>query len=158
MSHVAFVPFTGLRVRDRQMLELGMSMPGLQNRKAALGRLPALGVLTLAGMLPAGWTCSYHSIDASDEATAQAILDESPTLVAVSALTASIEGVSVSIVDRPEIETQTGADGRFVFHARPLQATETIVVRFQKENTATTRALSVIEGRSHDIGTIVLPI
>jgi hypothetical protein len=28
MPHVVFVPFTGLRVREQEMLELGMSLPG----------------------------------------------------------------------------------------------------------------------------------
>ena len=30
MPHVAFAAFTGLRVRDQEMLELGMALPGLR--------------------------------------------------------------------------------------------------------------------------------
>ncbi|MBT4867510.1 MAG: hypothetical protein HON53_20590 [Planctomycetaceae bacterium] len=60
MPHVAFVPQTGLRVKAEEILELGMTLPGLRNRADALSELPALGMLTLAGMTPQSWTCSYH--------------------------------------------------------------------------------------------------
>ena len=32
MPHVALVPFTGFRVREEEMLALGMSLPGLKRR------------------------------------------------------------------------------------------------------------------------------
>lgn len=92
MPHVAFVPFTGFRVRDREMLELGMAMPGLRARAGAIGRLPALGLLTLAGMNPPSWSASYHESGGSDaQELADHIIALRPDLVAVSALTASIE-------------------------------------------------------------------
>ncbi len=56
MPHVAFVPLTGFRVREAEMRELGMSLPGLPDRALALAELPALGVLNLAGMTPSQWT------------------------------------------------------------------------------------------------------
>lgn len=90
MPHVSFVPFTGLRVREQRLLELGMSLPGLTERGAAIAELPALGLLTLAGMLPEEWTGSYHPASNSSEELAAAIIAERPTLVAISALTASI--------------------------------------------------------------------
>src|SRR5436305_1307177 len=37
MPHVAFVPFTGFRVREPEMLELGMTLPGLRHRAGASG-------------------------------------------------------------------------------------------------------------------------
>jgi hypothetical protein len=43
---------TGFRVREPQMRELGMSLHGLQQRASAIAELPALGVLTLAGLTP----------------------------------------------------------------------------------------------------------
>ncbi len=90
MPHVAFVPFTGFRVRHEEMLALGMTLPGLRARADAIARLPALSLLTLAGMTPPHWTCSYHDEPAS-EALAEKVIQERPTLVAVSALTASVE-------------------------------------------------------------------
>jgi len=70
MPHVAMVPFTGFRVREREMLALGMALPGLAHRAAAVARLPALGLLTLAGLTPPHWTCSYHEADHATEALA----------------------------------------------------------------------------------------
>ncbi|MFY7876579.1 MAG: B12-binding domain-containing radical SAM protein [Pirellula sp.] len=90
MPHVAFVPFTGLRVGTAEMLEFGMSLPGLRERGEALQELPALGLLTLAGMLGQEWSCSYHSSAAADSLVDE-VLASKPDLVAVSALTASVE-------------------------------------------------------------------
>jgi radical SAM superfamily enzyme YgiQ (UPF0313 family) len=92
MPHVALVSFVGLRVREERLLQLGMSLPGLKKRASALAELPALGLLTLAGMTPPDWEQTYHEI--SSEQDAARVLDDllfrRPTLVAVSALTASI--------------------------------------------------------------------
>ena len=83
----------GLRVRDRKLLELGMELPGLPQRAAALAELPALGVLTLAGMLPDDWSCSYHESIApnldSRDTFVEEIVSSQPALAAISALTAS---------------------------------------------------------------------
>ena len=91
MPHVTFVPFTGFRIREEEMLALGMSLPGLRPRAAAIAELPALGLLTLAGMLPEQWTCSYRAAPTWDEQFVQQVLSDEPTIVAISALTASIE-------------------------------------------------------------------
>lgn len=90
MPHVCFVPFSGFRLRECELLELGMTLPGLQPRAAAIGQLPALGLLTLAGMLPPGWSCSYRPVEHADAEFIERLLAERPALVAVSALTASV--------------------------------------------------------------------
>jgi len=89
MPHVALVPLTGLRVREAALLELGMSLPGLSRRGAAIEQLPALGLLTLAALTPPEWSLSYHESDAQREGLFESILDSQPDLVAISALTAS---------------------------------------------------------------------
>lgn len=66
-----------------------MSLPGLHARGKAIGELPALGLLTLAGLLPPDWTCSYLPASHVDEALVENIAAERPTLVAISALTPS---------------------------------------------------------------------
>ena len=91
MPHVALVPFTGFRVREEEMLALGMALPGLKRRAAAVAQLPALGLLTLAGLTPSHWTGSYHEAARADEALADEVMRERPSLVALSALTASVE-------------------------------------------------------------------
>jgi radical SAM superfamily enzyme YgiQ (UPF0313 family) len=91
VPHVAFVPFTGFRVREAEMLALGMTLPGLGPRSRAIAELPALGLLTLAGATPEDWTCSYRAAEAVTDELLEVVLAESPQLVAVSALTASID-------------------------------------------------------------------
>lgn len=88
--HVALVAFTGFRIREPEMLALGMTLPGLAQRAPAVGALPALGLLTLAALTPPPWTQSYHEAAAVDDEVLEAILATKPTLVAISALTASI--------------------------------------------------------------------
>lgn len=91
MPHVAFIPLTGLRVRSAEMAELGMSLPGLQQRAAALSELPALGLLTLAGLTPEPWSCSWHAASGGRENLVDVVAETRPTLAAISALTASID-------------------------------------------------------------------
>lgn len=83
----------GFRVREREMIALGMQLPGLASRAGAVGALPALGLLTLAALTPPDWSVSYHEAAAVDDGLVAAILAERPTLVAISALTASINEV-----------------------------------------------------------------
>jgi hypothetical protein len=80
MPHAAFVPLTGFRVREEEMLALGMSMPGLADRAAAVARLPALGVLTLAGLTPPPWTCSYHEGSSATEELLESLSQTGPDL------------------------------------------------------------------------------
>lgn len=92
MPHVAFVPFTGLRCREAEMLAWGLTLPGFAKRANALSELPALGLLTLAGMTTDEWSVSYHPSSSSDgiSALVEQVLATGPTVIAVSALTASI--------------------------------------------------------------------
>ena len=91
MPHVTFVPLTGFRVREPEMLALGMSLPGLRDRARAIAELPALGLLTLAGMTIDPGTSSYLGIEHCTDASIDLIRRDRPDLVAISALTASIE-------------------------------------------------------------------
>lgn len=91
MPHVLFVPLTGFRIREEELLALGMSLPGLVPRANAIGQLPALGLLTLAGMLPEHWTCEYLPAARCDDELVETLAAKRPDLVAISALTASID-------------------------------------------------------------------
>ena len=86
-----FVPMTGFRVREPEMRKLGMSLPGLRARAQAIAELPALGALTLAGLTSDPWTCSYRGIPQCTNFAVEQIVSEHPDLVAISALTASID-------------------------------------------------------------------
>ena len=78
MPHICFVPLSGFRIREQQLAELGMSMPGLTPRATAVGQLPALGVLTLAGLLPADWSCCYQPIELVNDDAVQSIVQHAP--------------------------------------------------------------------------------
>lgn len=91
MPHVALIAFSGLRVREAELAEFGMKLPGLAARAGTLAQLPSLGLLTLAGALPNEWSCSYHEADGDLDRLLQQISSENPALAAISALTASAE-------------------------------------------------------------------
>ncbi len=90
MPHITFIALSGFRVRERELAEVGMTLPGLADRAAAIAGLPPLGLLTLAGMTPDDWSMSLHEAAVVSDSLMQAIAEEAPTLVAISALTASI--------------------------------------------------------------------
>lgn len=89
--HVAFAPLTGVRVASDVVRDLGVRLPDLRRRGDAVTQLPALGLLTLAGMLPPGMSASWHPASAVDADLVNAISESRPRLVAVSATTASAE-------------------------------------------------------------------
>jgi radical SAM superfamily enzyme YgiQ (UPF0313 family) len=91
MPHVTFVPLTGFRLHEEELLALGMSLPGLAPRAKAIGQLPALGLLTLAGLLPEDWTCDYLPAEHCGEELVERLAARRPALAAISALTASID-------------------------------------------------------------------
>ncbi|MBZ0136036.1 MAG: cobalamin-dependent protein [Planctomycetes bacterium] len=91
MPHVALVALTGIRVVDPVLRALGLTLPGLRRRGEAIAMLPALGLLTVAAHTPDHWTQSFHEADAVSPDLVDAITAHSPRLVAISALTASIE-------------------------------------------------------------------
>ncbi|MCP3902899.1 MAG: B12-binding domain-containing radical SAM protein [Planctomycetes bacterium] len=80
-----------------------MSLPGLLSRAKAIAALPPLGVLTLAGMTPTDWSVTLHETKSVTDELVHRIVSEAPTLVAISALTASIlEGYALSTRLRAE--------------------------------------------------------
>ncbi|MCA8996586.1 MAG: cobalamin-dependent protein [Planctomycetaceae bacterium] len=91
MPHVTFVTLAGFRIHSEELRELGLTLPGFEERAGALAELPALGLITLAGMLPEHWTSDYWTLANVDENLVERIMEGRPDLVAISALTASIE-------------------------------------------------------------------
>lgn len=87
---LALVALSGVRVWEEELAKLGMSLPGLGPRGSAIAALPPLGVLTLAGLTPDDWGISLHEAARVDDEMVERIVREQPTLVGISALTASI--------------------------------------------------------------------
>lgn len=90
MPRICFVALSGFRVRETEMLALGMTLPGLHDRASAIAALPPLGVLTLAALTPAQWEVDFREAPKVGAALIAEIVRERPDLVAISALTASI--------------------------------------------------------------------
>lgn len=87
-KRIAFVAMSGIRVCDKELLDLGLTLPGFVERSKAIASLPSLGLLTLMGMTPEDrFERSYHEVPSLAE------LQELPgpfDLVAISCLTARI--------------------------------------------------------------------
>jgi radical SAM superfamily enzyme YgiQ (UPF0313 family) len=87
-KHIAFVAMSGIRVCDKALLELGLTLPGFVERSKSIASLPSLGLLTLIGMTPEDrFERSYHEVPSLAELQA---LPGPFDLVAISCLTARI--------------------------------------------------------------------
>jgi radical SAM superfamily enzyme YgiQ (UPF0313 family) len=49
---IGFIAMSGVRVRNPELLKLGLTLPGFVERSKVIASLPSLGLLTLAGMTP----------------------------------------------------------------------------------------------------------
>lgn len=85
---IGFVAMSGIRACDKELLALGLTLPGFVERSKAIASLPSLGLLTLAGMTPKRHEVRYLEI--ADFAHAESLpcdLD----LVAISSLSAQVK-------------------------------------------------------------------
>ncbi len=88
MKRVALVAMSGVRIVNPRLKEAGLTLPGFVERGKVIASLPSLGMLTLAGALPPGWSVDYHEIDALPDSLN---FLGAPDLVAISSLTARID-------------------------------------------------------------------
>jgi radical SAM superfamily enzyme YgiQ (UPF0313 family) len=82
---IGFIAMSGLRLCNAELLELGLTFPGVARRKQAIEALPSLGLLTLAGMTPDDVDVEYLEVRDVNR-------DDLPTdfdAVAISSLTAT---------------------------------------------------------------------
>lgn len=59
---IAFVAISGVRSCNKDLMEIGLTLPGFVERSQVIASLPSLGLLTLAGMTPDAFDVSYHEI------------------------------------------------------------------------------------------------
>ena len=59
---IGFIAMSGLRLCNSEVLELGLTFPGVARRKQAIEALPSLGLLTLAGMTPGNVDVEYLEV------------------------------------------------------------------------------------------------
>jgi radical SAM superfamily enzyme YgiQ (UPF0313 family) len=84
---IAMIAMSGIRVCDAELLRLGLTLPGFVERSKTIASLPSLGLLTLAGMTPAGHEVTYMEVpDLANLQSLPADLD----LIAISSYSAQI--------------------------------------------------------------------
>lgn len=88
---VLFLAMGGVRVEDPVLGQLGLTLPGFQERVRTISRLPSLSLLTLAAYCPLNWEPVYQEIGDFNENSLRFILNGKFDLVAISTLTAVAE-------------------------------------------------------------------
>ena len=81
---VAFVSMSGVRIYSKDLVELGVTLPGFVERGKVIASLPSLAGVTLAALTPPDVDFSYVEVDDIDDLD----LDTSYDLVALSTFTA----------------------------------------------------------------------
>jgi radical SAM superfamily enzyme YgiQ (UPF0313 family) len=61
--NIALIAMSGIRACDKDLLDMGLTLPGFVERSKSIASLPSLGLLTLAGMTPSHHTVHYIEID-----------------------------------------------------------------------------------------------
>src|SRR6187402_1237743 len=87
---VVLISMSGVRVYNKKLLELGLTLPGFVDRSKVIASLPSLGLLTLAAHTPDHWEVIYKELDHYTEAEINEIIAERPDVIAFSSLTARI--------------------------------------------------------------------
>lgn len=85
---IAFIAMSGIRANDKELLRLGLTLPGFVERSQAIASLPSLALLTLAGLTP-----SHHEIEYV-EVSDLSQLEKIPSgfdLAAISTFSAQVE-------------------------------------------------------------------
>ncbi|MDR6783920.1 radical SAM superfamily enzyme YgiQ (UPF0313 family) [Pedobacter africanus] len=87
---VILVSMSGVRVYNKKLLELGLTLPGFVDRSKVIASLPSLGLLTLAAYTPDHWQVIYKELDSYTASEIDEIINAEPDIIAFSSLTARI--------------------------------------------------------------------
>jgi radical SAM superfamily enzyme YgiQ (UPF0313 family) len=85
---IGFIAMSGVRAHNRELTELGLTLPGFVERNKIIASLPSLGLLTLAGMTPDDFDIEYVEVPDIDALSA---LPSEFDLVAISSFSAQIK-------------------------------------------------------------------
>ncbi|MEX1258701.1 MAG: radical SAM protein [Gemmatimonadota bacterium] len=61
---IGLIAMSGVRVRSRELVELGVTLPGFVNRGKVIASLPSLGLLVVAALTPPEHEVAYLEVDA----------------------------------------------------------------------------------------------
>jgi len=84
---IGLIAMSAIRAANRELTELGFSLPGFVDRSRVIASLPSLGLLTLAGMTPADIDLEYLDVPDLDQVDG---LPGEFDAVAISSFTAQI--------------------------------------------------------------------
>lgn len=87
---VVLISMSGVRVYNKRLMTLGLTLPGFIERSKVIASLPSLGLLTLAAHTPDNWEIVYKEIDVCDETDINEIISLKADIIAFSSLTARI--------------------------------------------------------------------
>ena len=87
---VILISMSGVRVYNKKLFDLGLTLPGFVERSKVIASLPSLALLTLAAHTPDHWEILYKELDNYTEIELNEIVNERPDLIAFSSLTARI--------------------------------------------------------------------
>lgn len=85
---VLLIAMSGVRVKDQELLKLGMTLPGFVERSQVIASLPSLSLLTIAAHCPENWNPTYMEIDKINDSVFSEIERGNYDLVALSTFTA----------------------------------------------------------------------
>lgn len=84
---IGFIAMSGVRARNPELTELGLTLPGFVERNKVIASMPSLSLLTLAGLTPDRFEVDYQEIADINQAGA---LPEDYDLVAITSFSAQI--------------------------------------------------------------------
>lgn len=84
---IGLIAMSGVRVRTKELAELGVTLPGFVNRGRVIASLPSLGLLTVAALTPPDFEVVYREIQDVLPEDALELFD----LVAISSFTAQVD-------------------------------------------------------------------
>jgi len=87
---VILISMSGVRVYNKRLVELGLTLPGFVERSKVIASLPSLGLLTLAAHTPNNWEIIYKELDNYSETEITELVNKQPNIIAFSSLTARI--------------------------------------------------------------------
>ncbi len=84
------IAMSGVRVKDKELLELGMTLPGFVERSKVIASLPSLSLLTIAAHTSEHWNVTYREVDDLDLSALDDLYNHRYDLIGISAFTARI--------------------------------------------------------------------
>jgi len=92
MKNLALIAMSGIRIAKKEVLDFGMTYPGVVERSELIASLPSLGLLILGALTPAQWNTRYTEVDSLEDIDGIPHFADgfSPDLAAISTYSARI--------------------------------------------------------------------